>query len=135
MSSDSSMLSESPSDMGQPRRILYLVIAIVIGMAFVDMLLPWATAHEGAMNVISSLIFALCAFAWVKADAEARGIEPPFGSALMAALMIPIGVPVYLFRALGARRGAWSSLKAFGFIVFAGAIYFGVSYAIALLWR
>jgi hypothetical protein len=121
--------------MDQPRRILYLVIAIVIGMAFVDTLVPWATIHEGAMNVISSLIFSLCAFAWVKADAQARGIEPPLGSALFAALMIPIGVPVYLFRTLGARHGAWSSLKAFGFIFLAGGIYFGVCYAVELLWR
>jgi ABC-type transport system involved in cytochrome c biogenesis permease component len=119
--------------MDQPQRILYLVIAIVMGMALVDTLLPWATTQVGAMNMIESLILGLCAFAWVRADAQARSIEPPPGSALLAALMIPIGVPVYLFRALGARRGAWSSLKALGFIFSVAVIYFGVSYAAALL--
>jgi len=119
--------------MDQPHRILYLVIAIVIGMALVETLLPWATTHVGAMNMIGSLIFGFCAFAWVKADAHARSIKPPPGSALLAALIIPIGVPVYLFRALGARHGAWSSLKALGFIFSAAVIYFGVSYAVALL--
>jgi hypothetical protein len=117
--------------MDQPQRILYLVIAIVIGMALVDTHLPWATTHIGAMNLIGSLILGLCAFAWVKADARARGIEPPPGSPFLAALIIPIGVPVYLFRALGARRGAWSSLKALGFIFSALVIYIGVSYAVA----
>ena len=119
--------------MDQPQRVLCLVIAIVIGMALVDTLLPWATTHEGAMNMIGSLILGFCAFAWVKADAQARRIKSPPGSPLLAALTIPIGVPVYLFRALGARRGAWSSLKALGFIFSVTVIYFGVSYAVALL--
>ena len=119
--------------MNQPQRILYLVLAIVVGMALVDTLLPWATSHEGETSMVASLIFALCAFAWVKADAQARNMKPPAGSALLAALIIPIGVPVYLFRALGARRGAWGSLKFFGFLFAVVVVYVGVSYVLILL--
>ena len=115
--------------MAQPQRVLWTVIAIVVMMALFDTLLPWAATHAGEASTIESVILAFCAFAWVKADAQAREIEPPAGSALLAALIIPIGVPVYLFRALGVRRGAWSSLKAFGFIFCVAAIYVGVSYA------
>ena len=114
--------------MGQPQRVLWLVIGIVIVMAFVDTLLPWATTHTGEANFIGSAVLALCAFAWVRADAQARDIKPPRGSALLAALIIPIGVPVYLFRALGIRRGAWGSLKALGFMICVVLVYVGVAY-------
>ena len=119
--------------MGQPQRILYLVLAIVVGSALVDTLLPWATTHVAETSMIESVIFGLCAFAWVKADAQARNIKSPAGSALLAALIIPIGVPVYLFRAFGARRGAWSSLKFFGFMFSAVVVYLGVSYSLSVL--
>jgi|SRR6185503_1537359 len=115
--------------MAQPQRVLWIVIAIVVVMALIDTLLPWAVTHVGEASMIESVILGFCAFSWVKADARAREIKTPGGSALLAALIIPIGVPVYLFRALGARRGAWSSLKAFGFIFCAAAIYICVAYA------
>ena len=118
------------ADMAQPHRVLCAVIVIVFRMALIDTLLPWAATHVGEASMIESVILGLCAFAWVKADARARELKPPVGSALLAALIIPIGVPVYLFRALGVRRGALSSLKAFGFILCAAAIYVGVSYAV-----
>lgn len=119
--------------MNRPQRILCMVIGIVIAMALFDTLVPWGWSHPGAVNVVGSLILGLCAFAWVKADAQARDITPPVGSALFAALLIPIGVPVYLFRALGARQGAWSSLKAYGFLFCAVVTYLGVSYVAEFL--
>src|SRR5690606_29000061 len=98
----------------QPTRILIVVVLLVALFAFKDAL--WPTT-DGGWDFIMALAFAICAFAWVKADAAARQIEPPAGSALLAALIIPIGIPVYLLRALGFRRGSWATLKAFGFIV------------------
>jgi hypothetical protein len=119
--------------MAKPHRVLCIVIAIVVMMALIDTLVPWAATHVGEASMIESVILAFCAFAWVKADAQARDTQPPVGSALLAALIIPIGVPLYLFRALGARRGAWSSLKAFGFIFCVASIYVGVAYAVEVL--
>jgi hypothetical protein len=45
-------------------------------------------------------------FAWCKADATHRGIEPPNGAALLVGLFALIGIPYYYFRILPPLRAA-----------------------------
>lgn len=113
--------------------ILVAFLGITVALALIDTLWLPVSAGPGSFDFVASLSYAFCAFAWVKADAEARAIEAPRGAALLAALMIPVGVPVYLFRALGARRGAWATLKAFGFMAVLLAAYLVVSYAVGFV--
>ena len=115
--------------MTSPTFILVVTLVIVGLMAFADSFLPTA----GTFDALASLSFSVCAFAWVKADARARQIVTPPGSAVLAALAIPIGLPVYLVRALGARRGALATAKAFGFMVVVVLTYLTVLYTIELL--
>jgi hypothetical protein len=50
--------------------------------------------------------FAVLLFAWCKADATHRGIEPPNGAALLVGLFALIGIPYYYFRILPPLRAA-----------------------------
>jgi hypothetical protein len=116
-----------------PRRILCVVLCIVVAMAILDSLLFSSAQSPGPLDLVWSLAFSICTFAWVKADCREREAKVPAGSALLAAAIIPLGVPIYLFRALGMRRGLWGSLKALGFIAVAALLYMGIALGIGAL--
>ena len=120
--------------MNAPTRILALSLGLVVLLALIDALQP-TLAASGALDLPAAAVFAACAFAWVRADARERRIEAPKGSALLAALVIPIGVPVYLFRTLGFKRGSWATLKAIAFFGGAMLTYLAASYAVEFLMR
>jgi hypothetical protein len=57
------------------------------------------------------VIGAMCLL-WCKGHAREAGIRLPSGSALICGLLPPIGIPLYLVRSMGWRRGGLSSAKA-----------------------
>jgi hypothetical protein len=118
--------------MGRTTRILAAAIAIAVILALTVIFWP-AAAYSHALDLPASVAFGVCAFIWVKAHANARQVEPPPGVALLAGFIFPVGVPVYLFRALGFRRGLWATLKAAGFMVAVVLVYVSVVYLGALL--
>jgi len=116
-----------------PNRILAAVFAVAIAIAIAEAVVPSLASQTGSVDLLASLIFSVLAFAWVKADARARQITVPPGSALLAALIIPVGVPVYLIRARGWRRGLIGTAKAFGFIIAVTVTYVVISHTTASL--
>ena len=78
------------------------------------------------------IIGALC-YAWCRAEAWERGKLSPGRSALWAGLLPIIGVPVYLFRTRGAKRGLISTGKALLLLLAMGAASFLTSAAIEAL--
>jgi len=120
-------------EMSHANTILLAALGITIVSALVDTVLPAPAANPGPIDLVVTILYSVCAFAWVKADARARQIEVPSGAALLAALIVPIGVPVYLFRVLGARHGLRASLKAFGFFLVLGVAYVSVFYVAEVL--
>jgi hypothetical protein len=121
--------------MTRPSRILIAVLGITIVLAVADTLVPGTTMDPRVLDIVASTSFAICAFAWVKADARERQREHPPGSALLAALIIPIGIPLYFFRAFGARRGFLATAKFLGFLVVLVGTYFSVTHVVDLLRR
>jgi hypothetical protein len=120
--------------MSPSARILVAVLGVVVLLACIDRL--WPTVIEtDALDLLVAAIFAVCAFAWVKVDARARKIEAPRGAALLAGLVIPVGVPIYLLRALGLRRGSLAILRFLGFVLVLLAAYLSVSYVTEVLMR
>jgi hypothetical protein len=115
----------------RPAHILAAAVTIAVLLAVIDVF--WSTATPGALDLLASFAFAVCAFTWVKADARARQIRPPAGAALLAGLIIPVGVPMYLFSVLGFRRGLWATVKALGFILAVGLVYVSVAYVAELV--
>lgn len=87
--------------------------SFVLGMAVVwgiTGLMEPHTANAGQpmneIGFVQMIAWAILLFGWVKAHARANGVEPPAGSSIFAALLPPLGVPYYAFRAFGARGGA-----------------------------
>jgi hypothetical protein len=57
------------------------------------------------------VVGAMC-FLWCKAHARNAGMKPPSGSALLCGLVAPVGIPLYLLRSQGWRKGWPRALKA-----------------------
>ena len=112
---------------------MFVALGLMVAMALFDTLVSSPMTNPGALDLVWGLGLAFCAFAWVKADARERNIDAPAGSALLAALIIPVGVPIYLFRALGLRRGLFGSLKALGFMAIAVLTYLAIAAGVEVL--
>lgn len=89
---------------------------------------------QGASFIIHSLFIAMMLFAWCGVHADENGIMPPNGAKLLCGLIGLIGVPFYLFRAFGFKKGGYkfllcvaAALVIFGFYeasLFVGHKYF-----------
>lgn len=73
--------------------------------------------------VLYFFLFSALIYRWCFAYAEERGIEPPFGASILAAFLVPIGVPIYFFRLLPFFAAGWATLKAVGFCILALCTY------------
>lgn len=72
----------------------------------------------GVVTVATIFPFAALLFAWCKADARHRGIEPPTGAPLLVALFALIGIPYYYFKILPPLRAAVHAAAALALLVF-----------------
>lgn len=100
-------------------RIVLAVIALtyfVGGLA--EQFVPNAGQPFNEASVVLNVLEAVLGFAWCKLHASERGIEAPTGSALFVGIFSPLGVPLYFFRSMPARKAAMSTLKAVAFLVF-----------------
>jgi hypothetical protein len=69
------------------------------------------------VTVATIFPFAALLFAWCKADAAHRGIEPPTGAPLLVALFALIGIPYYYFKILPPLRAAAHAAAALALLV------------------
>jgi hypothetical protein len=81
-----------------------------------------------AIAVGHTIVIAVLAFAWCNADAAARGIRPPSASALIAGLIPPLGIPLYLFRTLPKVTALLMTLVGIGLFVFFFVLHSAGSY-------
>jgi hypothetical protein len=58
------------------------------------------------VGFVQMIVWAILLFGWVKSHAREKGIAPPPGASILAAILPPVGVPYYAFRAFGAREGS-----------------------------
>src|SRR4051812_32211610 len=84
------------------------------------------TPHAGQLmnelGFLQIIVWAILLFGWVNSHARAKGIVPPPGAAILAAILPPVGIPYYAFRAFGAREGS----KLTGFALLALLAYFAL---------
>src|SRR5262245_32942860 len=66
---------------------------------FVEPFTPGYGRVQNEVSLIHTFVLAILLFAWCKAHAAARGITPPTAAPLLVAVIAPIGLPYYLFRA------------------------------------
>jgi hypothetical protein len=92
--------------MATPRSFV-LGMAVVWGLTgLIEPHTPNAGQPMNAIGFIQIIVWAILLFGWVKAHARASSVALPAGAAVFAALLPPLGVPYYAFRAFGTRGGA-----------------------------
>ena len=64
-----------------------------------------------------TVLFTILIYAWCKSHALEHGIESIGGMKVFAAVLPPIGVPVYFFKYFGFKAGVILTLQAFGYLV------------------
>src|SRR5262249_3843959 len=69
------------------------------------------------VTVATAFPFAAVLFAWCRADAAHRGIQPPTGATLLVAVLALIGIPYYYFRILPPLRAAAHTAAALALLV------------------
>jgi hypothetical protein len=89
------MTVRAHSDTVAARRVLLLaaVWAVLVGMAA-----PWVHPASPWWQVPNTLIGSLLAFAWMRFDADGRGLRRGYLLKMAVAGLPVLGVPVYLFR-------------------------------------
>ena len=101
----------------------------MVGSFFVAGLVEPFVAVAGeplsAGAVVHSFVIAVLCYSWCQADASVRGITLPSGSALIAGLLPPVGVPLYFFRSRPWRTALMASLKALAAVVVMLSVFSG----------
>lgn len=98
-----------------------LVIAVLVLSTGIGVFEAYLARHHIDLRVatVASLFpFAILLFAWCKADASQRRIEPPPAAALLVGSFALIGIPYYFFRVLPPLRAATYSICALGILAF-----------------
>lgn len=89
--------------------------------------IPHASHPLNAVAVSQMLLFGVLSFAWCKAHARARGIQPPMAAPLLTGLCPPLGMPYYSLRAFGLGRGTLLVVIGIALLLVFMVLY-GVSY-------
>jgi hypothetical protein len=97
----------------ESRRWLCGILAVILSAAFTS----GVVAHGSAGTQMSIYSVAawpvyLLTYAWMKADARARGSAPPPGAIPLVPVLLPIAVPYYLL----ATRRRWRKILAVCFL-------------------
>lgn len=95
------------------RRWLLGILAVILSAAFIS----GVVAHGSASTQMSIYSVAawpvyLLTYAWMNADARARGSAPPPGAIPLIPVLLPIAVPYYLL----ATRRRWHKILAVCFL-------------------
>lgn len=100
--------------------ILILIVVVFFVSAIVETRIP-RLFYESYF--VSGLVVAFLTFWWVREHASESNVVAPSWLKLLAALLAPIGVPLYFFRGFGAKLGFIKTLKAVGVFVVVMIIY------------
>ena len=66
-------------------------------MGFVDALLLRGSKGSSPLVLIYAFCLATIIYNWCKVDAASRNVKPPAGISILAAFLLPVGMPVYFF--------------------------------------
>jgi hypothetical protein len=116
-----------------------LILAILALSAGVGAFEAYLAHHHVDLQVATAASlfpFSILLFAWCKADASFRHIDPPPAAALLVGMFALFGIPYYFFRILPPVRAAIYSIFALGILVVSmfltGAAYWATLRAYAI---
>lgn len=97
------------------RRILLALLAFHALAGAASAFAPETQRAQGLLNAVLALSLTIAIYTWCRAEGCERGRAPPGRSALWAALLSLIFLPVYFFRTRPKGLALLASLKALGF--------------------
>ena len=113
--------------------IVLLFMVLSFGLAgFVRSLPEGESSGPTWITLVCGLITIFLIYVWCRSHARGLGIKHKRGLAGFAALLPPVGVPLYLFMSLGVRRGVTAPLKTMAFAALLVGAYAG-AYALGTL--
>jgi hypothetical protein len=114
--------------MTKDRWLLVAILASCVVAGLAEPHLPNPGQPFNEVGVAHSLVLAVLLFAWCREDAASRGVNVPNGAPLLVAIISPVGIPYYFFRALPWRKAIRACLLALGFVAVAVAVTLAASY-------
>ena len=105
-----------------------LVLAFIATWPIAGFLEPFTPSYGSSVTEVwfpHVIALGILTFAWCKAHAASRGQTPPVFAAPLAGLFWPVGVPLYLFRALPCRSALIALGKAISVFVASALLYAG----------
>jgi hypothetical protein len=107
--------------MTRPRKFVLAMLAVWALTGLIEPHTPHAGEPFNEIAYFQIVVWAILLREWVKAHASMNNLKPPTGAAIFAAVLPPVGVPYYAFRAFGFFRG----LKLVGLALLAMILMFG----------
>lgn len=109
--------------MSKPNRLLISLVVTWAVMGLIDAQLTLAPGTVSPFLVFYNFAMATLIYQWCSTHAAARGIEPPYGSLVLAAFLAPVGIPLYFFRTLPAFAASIAILKSVAFFIALICVY------------
>ena len=108
-------------------KVVLLIIAMAISFIISGLVDGFNSSGSGLGPTygIHTLIFSILLFLWCKEHAKLNNLKLPSNSAILVALLPPIGVPVYFYRAFGIKKCIIGTFLAVILIVFFSLLYKG----------
>jgi len=110
------------SDKKNVRMVLIILALYTLASGFLDAVLVTNRDEHPPLLFIHWIIGAILIFVWCRLHAKVHGVQEK-AFAWFTALLPPVGVPLYLFRAFGIKNGFIGTLKALGFFLILVFLY------------
>ena len=117
--------------MTRDKVLLFVIVATWPVAGLIEPFAPsYGVQFQNEVSLVHAVVLAVLLLAWCKAHASVAGITTPTGARLAVALLPPVGLPYYFFRAFPWRPALIKLGKALlAFLVcailYAGGLYLG----------
>lgn len=102
--------------------LIWLAISFLVA-GVVEGYLTNAGGTFGPVYLLHAVVISVLTFAWNRNHAIENNVASALRYPAFAALLPPLGIPLYFFRFFGLKQGVLKVLKAAIFFVFLGIIY------------
>lgn len=114
------------------RKLLLYMAAVWVFSGVADALLHVSPYGPSPLGIVQWWVTGVLLYRWCRTFSERVGVEPWFGVPVLVALLAPVGLPVYLFQVLPAKRATLAMFSAIAILVVMLLLY-GIAGALTQL--
>jgi hypothetical protein len=103
--------------MPRPRLLLVLIAASFLLVGLIEPFTARPADLHSPLSIMHMVAVAVLVYMWCRADAAARNAAPRNGISVLAAVLPPLGVPIYLFQSRHWKKALVSVSLAVAFLV------------------